>query len=247
MDKIYKYTKNVEPHEVDYKFDMSVASMISTFQALATYHSIDLKCDYFTLKEKDNAFWVVTRVKLIIDKYPKMTDILECSTWYEQPSLIRCPRVYKLASTSGDTFVTALSEWCTLDLETFRPKKLDTVSFDMSSYVEESVNITFDKNIYEVSDADFEFDRVVRYSDLDMNMHTNNVIYSKIIMDTFSTEYLDNNTLKEFQIDYVNQSKEGETISVYQKEISSNFFFVVGNVIDKCIFRAYLKFDKVGD
>jgi acyl-ACP thioesterase len=113
----------------------------------------------------------------------------------------------------------------------------------MDEYVDSMVDIVFDKNQYDVSDADFEFDRVIRYSDLDMNMHTNNVIYSRIIMDTFDTTYLSQNTLSEFQIDYINQSKEGDTISVSQKKVSDGFYYIIGNVADKCIFRAYVRFE----
>ena len=92
MEKIYKYNTTVESDRVDFNFNMTIPSMIAHFQTLATYHSLDLGCDYFTMKDKDNAFWVVTKVKLGINRYPRFNDKIELCTWYEKPSMLRCPR-----------------------------------------------------------------------------------------------------------------------------------------------------------
>ena len=248
MKKIYSYNTVVESDRVDFQFNMSVPSIIGQFQTLATNHAIELKCDYFTMKENHNAFWVVTKVKMKINTLPSFNDKITLSTWYEKPSLVRCPRVYELKDDLGDVCITALSEWCALDMDTFKPKKVAEV-FDANLYLDSNVDITFEKNTYDIDDSYFEFDRVVRLTDIDMNNHTNNIIYSRIIMDTFSVDYMKLHTLKEFEIDYVNQSMEGDVIKVYQKEVSENYFTVVGFVLDKCIFRAYLSFEdtKVGE
>lgn len=241
MKKVYSYNTVVESDRVDCQFNMSVPSIIGQFQTLATNHAIDLGCDYFTMAEKHNAFWVVTKVKMKIDRLPRFNDSISLSTWYEKPSLVRCLRVYEVKDSKGNICITALSEWCALDMETFKPRKVAEV-FDATMYLDSTTGITFEKNTYDMDESYFEFDRVIRSTDIDMNNHTNNIIYSRIIMDTFSVDYLRHHTMVDFEIDYVNQSMEGETIRVYQKEVSTGYFVVVGNVGDKCIFRAYVSF-----
>ena len=243
MKKTYRYSARIESDRVDFNFNLTVPSMLGYFQTLATNHSIDLGCDYFTMKNEHNAFWVVTKVKLQIDKFPKFNDKISLATWYEKPSLVRCPRVYEIKDASGNTCVTALSEWCALDADSFKPKKMTEV-FDGSLFRKNNVDITFEKNTYDIDDSYFEFDRVVRLTDIDMNVHTNNIIYSRMVMDTFSVDFMRNNTLKDFEIDYINQSMEGDVIKVYQKEVSKGYFTVVGISQDKCIFRAFLSFEE---
>ena len=131
MKRTYRYSAHIESDRVDFNFNLTVPSMLGYFQTLATNHSIDLGCDYFTMKNNHNAFWVVTRVKLQIDKFPRFNDKISLATWYEKPSLVRCPRVYEIKDESGNTCVKALSEWCALDAETFKPKKINEV-FDCS-------------------------------------------------------------------------------------------------------------------
>lgn len=60
-------------------------------------------------------------------------------------------------------------------------------------------------------------ERQIRFSDLDYNSHLNNAVYGDIICD-----YLPNGAIgrqfSELQINYINESKQGEILKVYAQE-----------------------------
>ena len=58
-------TKNydVNINNIGYNKRLSFVELLKMFQDLATAHAGELGLGYYDLAKKDNAFWVVTRVK----------------------------------------------------------------------------------------------------------------------------------------------------------------------------------------
>ena len=66
----------------------------------------------------------------------------------------------------------------------------------------------------------------VRYSDLDINGHTNSIKYIEHILDLFPLEVFKEKALKRFEIAYVAESYYGDTLSFFIEEKSSEEFDV---------------------
>ena len=55
-------------------YEMGISNLMYKFQDLAALHSQDFGFDNLTLREKSNAFWVILRCKIHIDKTHKFLD-----------------------------------------------------------------------------------------------------------------------------------------------------------------------------
>ena len=55
----------------------------------------------------------------------------------------------------------------------------------------------------------------VRYRDLDMNLHVNNVRYIERIIDSFPADFQQEHYLQEFEINYLAEALDGDYISAF--------------------------------
>lgn len=77
------------------------------------------------------------------------------------------------------------------------------------------------------SEDDFVYEQKVLVADIDYSRHTNNVVYVRYIVNTVSCEFLDNNQITDFEIHYINESREGEILKIYKKEKESSMEFLI--------------------
>ena len=169
---------------------------------------------------------------------------VKVKTWTLQPGLIRVDRNMSIKS-GNTTKCKFTSEWCVLDMETHKVKKLSALEYpdmDMQDTTEIKANYT---NLrLPVQEKDYVYTKTIRASDLDLNLHTNNLKYNIIALDTFSLDELKGMQIKEWEIYFVNESHEGDKIDVYRVKYK-NYYYIEGRVADKTIFRVVIKFKAV--
>ena len=88
------------------------------------------------------------------------------------------------------------------------------------------------------------YKRTVRYSDIDINGHLNNVKYLDFIMDSFSLEEHRSLNVKSIEISYSNESLPGDTITIYKdtSRIHSNIIYMEGiNQKDNLVFKSKME------
>lgn len=88
---------------------------------------------------------------------------------------------------------------------------------------------------------DFVYEQKVFVADIDYSRHTNNVIYVKYIVNSLSCEFFDKNQITDFEIHYINESREGEILKIYKKEKESSIEFLIREG-EKEIIRASLSY-----
>ena len=57
--------------------------------------------------------------------------------------------------------------------------------------------------------------------------HTNNVSYVRFIMNMINSEILNNNIITDFEINYINESKEGQLLDIYRKDYEDKIDFLI--------------------
>jgi len=72
----------------------------------------------------------------------------------------------------------------------------------------------------------------VRISDLDLNLHTNNVRYLKWVIDSYDLDFMINNVPLSAEINYLSESHYDDNISIMVSEGKEN-----GNIFDHSIMR----------
>lgn len=211
------------------------------FQDVASRHATLLDIDDYSLLEKDNALWVVSKTKVKINELPRWNDEVSIRTWPMGAEGVRCNRCYQILK-DGKAVINAITEWVIIDAETRMLRKVETTSYpkDIDWITEKSVEERFRRFKDDFSEEDFVYKRLIRSSDIDVTHHTNNVTYITMLLDTFSVKELESMTLKEVEISYLNESLEGETLSIYRKKTDEGYLFKIMKEDGKNAVMAFL-------
>ena len=211
------------------------------FQDVASRHAMFLGIDDFSLLEKDNALWVVSKTKVKINKLPRWNDEISIRTWPMGAEGVRCNRCYQIIK-DGEVFINGITEWVIIDAETRHLRKVESTSYpnDIEWITEKSIDEKFRKFKDDFTENDFINKRIVRSGDIDVTHHTNNVTYITMLLDTFTVKELENTTLKEIEVSYLSESLEGETLSIYRKDNEDGHYFSIKKDDGKIVLMAFL-------
>lgn len=199
-----------------------------SFQDMASRHAMFLGVDDFSLLENDNAMWVVSKTKVKVNKLPVWNDEVSVRTWPMGAEGVRCNRCYQIIK-DGEVVINAITEWVIIDATTRTLRKVETTSYpnDVDWINEKSIEEKFRRFRDDFMEEYFVYKRLVRSSDIDVTHHVNNVTYITMLLDTFSVKELESMTLKEIEISYLNESLEGETLSIYRKQTDEGYYFKI--------------------
>ena len=203
-------------------------AVLMSFQDVASRHAMFLGIDDFSLLEKDNAMWVVSKTKVKVNKLPLWDDEISVRTWPMGAEGVRCNRCYQIIR-NGEVMINAITEWVIIDATTRTLRKVETTSYpnDIDWINEKSIEEKFRRFKDDFTENDFVYKRLVRSSDIDVTHHVNNVTYITMLLDTFSVKELENMALREIEISYLNESLEGETLSIYKKQTDEGYCFKI--------------------
>lgn len=199
-----------------------------SFQDVASRHAMFLGIDDFSLLEKDNAMWVITKTKVKINKLPLWNDDVSIRTWPMGADGVRCNRCYQIIK-DNEILINGITEWVIIDATTRTLRKVETTSYpnDIDWITEKSIEEKFRRFKDDFTENDVVYKRLIRSGDIDVTHHTNNVTYITMLLDTFSVKELENMSLKEIEVSYINESFEGETLSIYRKKREDGTYFSI--------------------
>lgn len=244
MRNFYNENHTVNYSEVDANGNLRIDYIFSELQRITAFHSKEMGCDGGKILKDCNAIWVLGKMKLQILDFPSMFDKIDLQTWPTKVSAVRFSRDYKIQKDLKD-IVLATSEWCVLDANTHTLRRGNTICypFDMKHKTETSGCQDFSKLKESILETDFNHSHCVRYTDVDMNNHTNNIAYVRMALNCFTVEELDQFKISEIEMYYLNESYFNDNIKVYKKQTDYGYF-ITGKIGDKTIFDCVIKGEK---
>lgn len=219
-------------------FDMndkiSPKAILNIFQDVASIHAEDIGVGYETMLNK-NLYWVLSRIKFDILKQPQINQTVIVETWPHEKGRIDFDRDMKILSQDGEVLVIATSKWCIIDTETRMLKRTDDVEYIGEVY--DSVN--YEERFGKISVPQAEKTQVyiheVKFCDLDHNKHMNNTNYANLALNV-----INNKNIAHFEINFINECRLGDNISVSLISEGGNEI-VVGENMDKTAFVALVR------
>lgn len=244
MKNYFETTMRVDASKTDLRFDLSIAGILELLEDVQTRHTDEMKVDAPNMRANDNAFWVITRNYIHIDRMPHWEETVVVGTYPLKPSAIRSERQNYIDDLQGNNLISCKTEWCALDLTTRKLRPVSTIT----SYPKELVHKTEKRylsfpatpNVALTCD-DFVYSRPMRVTDLDFNMHVNNVRYANYIVDCYPSDFWLSHDVTDIRIDYISECREGELLHMYAK-ISENTLRFEGKTDDRTIFTAIIIF-----
>ncbi|HHX81096.1 MAG TPA: hypothetical protein GX692_08545 [Acholeplasmataceae bacterium] len=241
----FKRKIKLDANDVDFESKFSIPAIMRHFQAAASDHAQVMGMDYFTLKAKSDAFWVITKVMIKINKLPKWGEKVILKTWPLLPSAIKCNRDFEILSPKKEVLVKGTSEWCILDYDTRRPRKVATTCYPlkMKHLEKRTLEDRYGHFLAESVNKNFVYERKIRATDIDLNYHTNNTIYSNLVFDSFSISELKKMEILSYEIHFCSETKEGDLIKIYHTvDNDKNLITGINSNSGKLVFQAALEY-----
>ena len=217
-------------------------STFMSFQDVASLHATFLGIDDYSLLEKDNALWVISKTKIKINKLPLWNDEISIRTWPMGAEGVRCNRCYQIMK-DGEVYINGITERVIIDATTRTLRKVETTSNpkDIDWIQEKSIEEKFRRFKDDFTEEDFIYKRLVRSGDIDVTHHTNNVTYITMLLDTFSVKELESKQWEGIEVSYLNESFEGETLSIYRKQREDGYSFSIKKEDGKVVLMAFFQ------
>ena len=233
---MYKEKVLITSIDVDNHLNLKVSSIFKFLQQVSTNHSEKIHIGKADTIAKGMA-WVITRMKVEIYDYPKMNDEIVVTTHPGEVNRFLFPRFYEIYDRKGKLLVSASSIWVVIDMNTRRvlTKPFGDRKFPSESHKDD---LPLPEKFLLTDLTKFE-DRKVRYNDIDLNGHLNNIKYIEYILDTKDINFYNKYMIKSINVAYEKEVKEGEYVALFTG--GDKDFAVKGYVNEKTSFEAALE------
>lgn len=206
------YQDVVTASECGWVLELSPVGAFQRVQNAMTFYFGKMELDSPHLNRRHNATWVVTRNKIEFWKALKWNDHFCAKCRVIGKSTARTILNIGLFNDEGQLCISSRMEMCALALDTKRVRKLSEIGFDVMELQSEYLESCFDK--ISANGLESVASRRITLSNLDFNQHTNNVEYTRFLMDTYTLDDVKDKHIQSFQIDYVNQSRLGDELTI---------------------------------
>jgi medium-chain acyl-[acyl-carrier-protein] hydrolase len=205
---------------------LNLYSLFNYLQDIASDHAVRLGFGRDDLL-KNNRFWVLSRMYAIIDELPLWEDIISIKTWPNGTDKLFALRNFEVRSADGLLLASATSSWLILDQTTRKVQRPDSLLSDFYSDLNPNATpIRYANKLEPASEDGFSSPRFnVRISDLDVNMHTNNVQYLKWAIDTYGIDFVMKYAPRSAEINYLAESIFDEGILIRTSSDKDNETF----------------------
>ena len=213
MDK-YRYDFYVDYSRVDNLARLSLDSIFQFTQIAVTEYFKSLGFDNRTMKIKYNYAWVFTKVKAIIKSIPYWDSNIYAKCYVTNIKPVKADLETVFYDSNDKELFCIKDEMCVIDLESRKIKKLSDFGFDKVNTFDSIIN-----GSYEAIDESnlVKYDNLkVKFCDIDVTNHVNNVSYIRFIMNSLGVEFLDNYDITAMDFKYHKESRINEELELYK-------------------------------
>ncbi|PPD93514.1 hypothetical protein GOBAR_DD09543 [Gossypium barbadense] len=158
---------------------------------------------------KKNLIWVVTRMQVVVDRYPTWGDVVQVDTWVSASGKNGMRRDWLVSnSKTGEILTRASSVWVMMNKLTRRLSKIpEEVRGEIEPHFMNSDPVVAEDNrkLVKLDDSTAQYVRkglTPRWSDLDVNQHVNNVKYVGWILESTPLGIVESHELCSMTLEY---------------------------------------------
>jgi len=233
---MYKQNLLVQASHIDYTTKLGVLGAITYMQDNMCNYFKKLGCDGITMIPICQSFFVITKTKIKFHSTPNWLDSVEVKTSLFDRSKIRVNLNNCVYDEVGKIAVEGIQELCPIDSESRRLRSVDSTLFPADIDVVPKVgDLEFSKFAFDKNDFELRKSIDINLSNVDFYMHTNNVEYVKFCLSVLDENVFENKTVNTFEIHYIKESKIGQSLDIYVREINENidYLFMCNDVVLK--------------
>ncbi|MDR2563683.1 MAG: hypothetical protein LBC98_07045 [Prevotellaceae bacterium] len=239
-DKYY-----IHSYHADAKQQASLSSLFCFLQESAWKHAEINDFGWARLK-RSNCLWALSRMKVLIDAYPKWNDEIRLETWSKAPDALMAYRDFEIFDSMNKRILAASSAWLILDADSRRPQRMSMLQGELPILEGREAPTSTMRKLPTLSAKPETKTNIVPYSAIDMNGHVNNANYVRWTLDTFPSDFILEHELNEIEVNYLHESHIGDSYQVNLKETA--YCEYLSNIVriddGKELVRMSLKFTK---
>lgn len=197
-------------HDLDFNGTLGPVTLLNFMQTTASMHSLALGVSATDLRPQ-GLTWVISRIHLIVDRYPRRGEIVRLRTWPAVRKGLFTNREFELSDGSEQPLGRASTSWALINIATRRPVKLEGNLPPYPLLPRRAVDDDFAPlPLFPGATTPEVTFRVLR-ADLDLNHHVNNTVFAKWALEAVPDGIAAGN-LSELEVSFRAEVLYGETV-----------------------------------
>jgi acyl-ACP thioesterase len=242
VENIFKEDKLIRAYDVDFKNRLKLNSVFNFLQDVASLHAEEMKLGFKDLG-KHNLAWVLNWGKLEMLKYPCFGDTITIKTWPKCRHKLFSIRDFLIYNEYNEIISRVSTAWLLLNIKTKRIADLKLLPAGIT-YRNESALEVFPQRLQAGETKEVIFTKKITYSDIDINLHTNNTKYVEFVLDSYTKQKYEENTIKSIQISFLSESFFDDELEISRSgKISSDLIEGINKNSGKVVFQAEVEWD----
>uniref|UniRef100_A0A7N0TC02 Acyl-[acyl-carrier-protein] hydrolase n=1 Tax=Kalanchoe fedtschenkoi TaxID=63787 RepID=A0A7N0TC02_KALFE len=211
---VFSQNFSIRSYEIGADRTASIETLMNHLQETALNHvkTAGLLVDGFGSTpemSKRNLIWVVTKMQVLVDRYPTWGDVVQVDSWVASSGKNGMRRDWLIRdSNTGETLTRASSVWVMMNKQTRKLSKMpDEVRAEIQPYFIDSDPVVDEdsRKLPKLDEVTADYVRkglTPRWSDLDVNQHVNNVKYIGWILESAPLAIMESHELASLTLEY---------------------------------------------
>lgn len=204
--------------EADRDGFVGLRGYMNYFQDMATHYMHNIHKGNDTLPEEYGIVWMFTKYRMHVKEKADFNGELHMETWIQEEKSPAIVHQKLLITKDGEEYANGCVESCLYHISKKRLVRLREIDFPTNIQVNRNaVAGKFRKISVEIEGMDDSYFHKVRYTDLDKTGHMTNLKYVDLFLNTFDSVFFEEYQITDFELHFLSQCFEGETIHVYKE------------------------------
>lgn len=215
---IWQEEIRIHSYDVDFTQNATLEVLCRLFLEAAWNHAEALGVGFARLAEQ-NRLWVLARLLIKLGKYPRWGEQVSLNTWPRAGTGLFALREFELLDNHGHVLGGGSSAWVVLDARTKRPQRIEKM-LSAIRVGPERLAVGREPSKVPPCPGTAAVTTKANYSDIDLNGHLNSGRYIGWLLDSYPLEFHARHQAELLEINYLEEVKGGETLSVRSREES---------------------------
>lgn len=238
---LFKKEYTIELRDIDFNNELKLSMLFSYLQETASLAASELGVGIEDLAKDDGIAWILTRIRVEIERMPAINEEITIETWPQEPGKLEFERDFIVRDGHGKAIIRAVSAWALMDLKERKLKRTNSVALTYPSVLEERALIHRFKRLKPTQELLPVYEKTVGYSDIDFNGHLNNSRYMNYLMDCFPIKEHRQYQVQAVEVNFIQEAFPGDTLLLNKdNHLQDAVIYIEGvnNKTKKAVFRA---------
>lgn len=213
--------------DVNNKAEISNSAILAYLENTAEMHSKIANNEI-----NDEYTWMLLSWKVHFIDRPKFSDKIIIETWSWKIDRFYAYRDFRIYNRQGEVIAIASSKWIYIDCKKGKIIKVSKEIIDSYSLEDDNV-FSIDEREFKKLREPAEYKSCVEFkitrNMIDTNNHLHNIYYLDIAKEALPEEVYQNEELKNFEITYKKEIKEGEVVKAFYAKENEKHIIVIKN------------------